>query len=228
NATVHHYRYLTALSPNNDWVDAEARPLLSLAGVASSLVDVLEASLTLYAPAGFTPRVQLVTLDPSRQWAVFTTNWTFAPAVAGNLTFQVVPSAPKSAIWRDFQVQSNPALSWEYWNGSSWWKLPHLTDSTGHLCNDGSVVFAVPADLQPTGVIGRNNHWIRARLVGGTYGGETYKIHIDGLGTADQTQTIDRSTASIGAPRVISLIVTYENDTKVFPKYVITRDNLAW
>ena len=77
-------------------------------------------------------------------------------------------------------------------------------------------------------MIGRNNLWIRARLVGGTYGGETYKIHIEGLNTADQTQTIDRSTASINAPRVISLVVTYVNDTTVFPKYVITRDNLAW
>ncbi len=228
NATVHHYRYLTALSPNNDWVTAEARPLLSLAGVAQPVIDALEASLTLYAPPGFTPRAQLVALDPSQQWAVLATNWTFTPAVAASLTFQVVPTTPKSSIWRDFQVQSNPALSWEYWNGSSWWKLPGLTDSTGHLCSDGSVVFAVPADLQPTGVIGRNNRWIRARLVGGTYGGETYKIHIEGLNTADQTQTIDRSTASIGAPRVISLVVTYVNDTTVFPKYVITRDNLAW
>jgi hypothetical protein len=77
-------------------------------------------------------------------------------------------------------------------------------------------------------VIGRNNHWIRARLVGGTYGGETYKIHIDGLNTADQTQTIDRSTASINAPRVISLAVTYANNNLVVPKYVVTRNNLAW
>jgi hypothetical protein len=172
--------------------------------------------------------VQRVALDPSQQWAVLGQNWTFTPAMGGTLTFQVVPSTPTSSTWRDFQVQSNPALSWEYWNGSSWWKLAGLTDSTGNLCNDGSVVFTVPTDLQPTGVIGRNNHWIRARLVGGTYGGETYKIHIDGLNTADQTQTIDRSTASINAPRVISLAVTYANNNLVVPKYVVTRDNLAW
>lgn len=228
NATVQHYRYLTALSPNDDWVNAEARPLLSLAGAAPPVVALLEASLTLNAPLGFAPRVQRVELDPSQQWAVLATNWTFTPAMGVSLTFHVVPATSTSSTWRNFQVQSNPALSWEYWNGTSWWKLSGLTDSTGHLCNDGDVVFAVPADLQPTGVIGRNNLWIRARLVGGTYGGETYKIHIEGLNTADQTQTIDRSTASVNAPRVISLVVTYVNDKTVFPKYVITRDNLAW
>ena len=147
NATVQHYRYLTALSPNDDWVAAEARPLLSLVGVTPSVMAVLQASLTLYTPPGFAPRAQRVELDPSLQRALFATNWTFAPAMGGSLTFQVVPATPTSSTWRDFQVQSNPALSWEYWNGTSWWKLSGLTDSTGHLCNDGDVVFAVPADL---------------------------------------------------------------------------------
>src|SRR5215208_5728575 len=52
---------------------------------------------------------------------------------------------------------ANPALSWEYWNGSSWWALDAGTfaDRTANLLLTGGVFFTVPADVRGTEVGGR-------------------------------------------------------------------------
>ncbi|MDY6818768.1 MAG: putative baseplate assembly protein [Halobacteriales archaeon] len=63
-----------------------------------------------------------------------------------------------------------PQLSWEYFNGAGWTRLPITADGTDRLRSDGEIRFTVPNDLQPTTVAGHDGHWIRARLVGGGYG----------------------------------------------------------
>ena len=68
-----------------------------------------------------------------------------------------------------------PALSWEYWNGRGWLSLT-VTDGTRNLLQNGEVTFIVPESMEPTEVAGQENFWIRARLVGGDYGRETFKI----------------------------------------------------
>ena len=65
---------------------------------------------------------------------------------------------------------TNPRLSWEYWNGVTWARLPGLDDGTNRLREAGTVSFEVPSDLEPTNVAGERGHWIRVRLVGGHYG----------------------------------------------------------
>ena len=70
----------------------------------------------------------------------------------------------------------NPQLSWEYWDGTAWWTIKGLVDGTGNFLFSGKVTFCVPSTLQPTDVVGRTSHWIRARLVGGDYGRESVTV----------------------------------------------------
>ncbi|MFA9416345.1 putative baseplate assembly protein [Natrinema sp. HArc-T2] len=63
-----------------------------------------------------------------------------------------------------------PELSWEYWTGSGWSRLPVLADETNDLQTAGRVRFSVPADIESTAVSGHESVWIRARLVRGNYG----------------------------------------------------------
>ncbi|MCS3499341.1 hypothetical protein M2189_001698 [Bradyrhizobium japonicum] len=227
------YEHLNLLpdANGNEWDDADVVPVLALAGMDSQLIDRLRGKDALRAIGAQPEYQEALAVDTTIQFAVLGKAWGQRPLPQGGpppkLKFSF--EAPEFGNWRwkRYQTPAYPALSWEYWNGKSWWQLP-VVDRTANLLQNEIVSFRVPDDFQPTDVIGRSNHWIRARLVGGTYGSESYKIHIDGVGKENQTQTIDRSTASINAPRVMSLVVTYENKKLVFPKYVITRDNLAW
>jgi len=60
-------------------------------------------------------------------------------------------------------------VSWEYWNGDGWDRLPLVSDGTEGLTAAGAVRFDVPTDLEPTRVSGHDGYWIRARLVSGAY-----------------------------------------------------------
>ena len=73
-----------------------------------------------------------------------------------------------------------PALSWEYWNGRGWLSLT-VIDGTRNLLTSGKVSFVIPKSIQSTEVAGQENFWIRARLVGGDYGRETFKIVKDAV-----------------------------------------------
>ena len=79
---------------------------------------------------------------------------------------------------RSMTSSTNPELSWEYWNGTGWWKLVVTRDETLNLKMSGKLEFKVPPDLAATDWSGRTNYWIRARLVGGDYGREKVSVAI--------------------------------------------------
>jgi hypothetical protein len=117
-------------------------------------------------------------------------------------------------------TSSNPALSWEYGNGTGWWKLDPIQDETLNLKRTGNVRFTIPADLRPMDWAGRMNHWIRARLVGGDYGREIVTIkNITG------GQTIERSTAGIRPPSVVKLHIAYKLCKHTRPDFVYAKDS---
>ena len=123
---------------------------------------------------------------------------------------------------------ANPDLSWEYWNGSNWWTLDAkgLRDTTANLLVEGGVFFTVPPDLAETDVGGRQNRWIRARLIGGDYG--QARVTVSTTGPADNsTQTVTRDLSAIRAPYIISLNLTYCAPTALAPETVLTFDNLG-
>ena len=124
---------------------------------------------------------------------------------------------------------ANPALSWEYWNGSSWWALDAGTfvDRTANLLLTGGVFFTVPADVRETEVGGRKNRWIRARLIGGDYGEARVTVETNELPGGKSEQEVKRDVSAIRAPYVMELKVGYCASELVRPEIVLTADNLG-
>jgi hypothetical protein len=121
---------------------------------------------------------------------------------------------------------SNPALSWEYWNGKGWWSLPIAADQTERLAITGVVKFTVPSDIAESDWAGKTNFWIRARLVGGDYGHEEVKVISEPIENGKKTQqTVERSTANIKAPLVLDLHLAYRICDEVPPAYVFAQDS---
>ena len=121
-------------------------------------------------------------------------------------------------------TSTNPALSWEYWNGKGWWGLDVSLDGTLNLKTSGAVRFDVPADIASSDWAGKTNHWIRARLIGGDYGREkitTTSKTVNGV----TEQTIDRSLDGIRAPSVVKLHISYRVCEGVQPAFVVAQDS---
>ncbi|SAK99728.1 hypothetical protein [Caballeronia ptereochthonis] len=193
-----------------------------------------------FAAQDIAPREQTVSgiLPPqSPARVVLSDAWTQRPASGAEMAFSVDTTL---ADWQPFtgDVSTNPALSWEYWNGAGWWKLDaarSLRDTTGNLKTSGTLQFMVPDDMARTNVIGRDSYWIRARLVGGDYGRERYTIvttppaNSDGTAPSEmQTQTAVLDTDDIHAPIVLQMTLAYQRDESVPPQHVISFDNGSW
>lgn len=129
--------------------------------------------------------------------------------------------------WRHVltDTASNPALSWEYWNGKGWWSLP-VRDGTDRLASTGAVKFTVPSDIAESDWSGKSNYWIRFRLVGGDYGREEVKvISKPGASTGETEQVVKRLTESIKAPQVLALHISYSMCDELLPKFLFTDDS---
>jgi len=116
-------------------------------------------------------------------------------------------------------------LSWEYWNGTSWSRLKLTKEETEHFKSSGTVEFVVPADLEKGDWAGKQDFWIRARLIGGDYGREDVTVHTKDLGGGVTEQTFDRSTKGIRPPVVISLKIEYRLCDRVKPTFLFTQDS---
>ncbi len=151
--------------------------------------------------------------------------WSALPAPGAGVTFVLDAAVGAWASSRG-DTAANPELSWEYWNGTGWWKLGNTNDETLHLKNTGRLLFNVPRDLAPTDWSGRTNYWIRARLVGGDYGRETVTVAISPPDNNGVThQTIERSSRDIHAPAVVKLTISYSMCENVLPDYVLTKNS---
>jgi hypothetical protein len=121
---------------------------------------------------------------------------------------------------------SNPALSWEYWNGTGWWSLEIVKDGTDRLASTGAIEFIVPTDIAESDWAGKTNFWIRARLVGGDYGHEEVKVIDKPVNKAGETEhVVQRSTANIRAPLVLNSNLSYSICTEVVPTFVLAQDS---
>ncbi|BBU33474.1 hypothetical protein BTHE68_72080 (plasmid) [Burkholderia sp. THE68] len=163
---------------------------------------------------------------PRPRWIALDAPWETRPNDA-NVPFVVDATLSEwTRVLSD--TSSNPALSWEYWNGTGWWRLPlgDDGDATHNLRNPGVVRFVIPDDLAPLVWSGRINHWIRARLVGGDFGEETVAVLTrpapDGNGTV---QIVQRTTEGVRAPFALDVSVTYEVTRAVLPSYLLTQDS---
>jgi len=120
-------------------------------------------------------------------------------------------------------ITSNPALSWEYWNGKGWWSLQVL-DGTRRLASSGDVTFTVPQDIAESDWSGKTNYWIRCRLVGGDFGREEVTVISKPGDPGETVQTVKRSTDGIRAPLILSLDIRYSICDALFPAFVLAED----
>lgn len=120
---------------------------------------------------------------------------------------------PGASVTLDFEaptesggtgVDPDPRLSWEYWDGDNWTRLPSLEDDTGALQSPGAVSFPVPTDLGSTTVAGQEAHWVRVRLVDGEYVTTTYQEE----GTSGTWEAVTEGTA----PRFGGVTIRYDED----------------
>jgi len=154
------------------------------------------------------------------------TPWVFPPATASGQAEFFVDTAVQPWTGQLADTTSNPALSWEYWNGTGWWSLDANDAGTQHLKRSGAVTFKVPADLRPTDWSGKTSHWIRARLIGGDYGREEVTVVTTPTSVPNETrQTIERNTDSIRAPYIARLHVSYAMENGVLPTFVLAQDS---
>lgn len=58
-------------------------------------------------------------------------------------------------------------VSWEYWNGTGWLKLPTASAADEIFAGDGkkTITFTCPMDIQEAWVNNQINYWIRARII---------------------------------------------------------------
>lgn len=210
----------------------QVRPLLNLQPATNGNWDVTLLDRSGLTFPGATPARQhgtVFSMDSSRhpQRIALDREFSVAPPPTGAGNAFVVDGAIDQWSRQLGDVSANPQLSWEYWNGAAWWKLPNVSDNTLHLKRSGVIEFTIPDDLQPTEWAGKNNHWIRARLVGGDYGQARTEVRTR-PGADDSTiQTIERFPNEINAPQVLTLRVFYAAGAAVLPAYVITEDNGA-
>jgi hypothetical protein len=69
----------------------------------------------------------------------------------------------------------DPVLSWEYWDGEGWLRLPGIAEHFSGIAAAGTVkTITIPSlpVIEKVKVHGRENHWLRVRLVEGHYGQE--------------------------------------------------------
>jgi len=152
------------------------------------------------------------------------TPWVIQPPIVGGQVSFVVDAAVQAWAGQLADTTSNPALSWEYWNGTGWWSL-NATDATQHLKRSGAITFKVPADLRPTDWSGKTSHWIRARLIGGDYGQEEVKVVTTPTSGGGTEQTIERNSDDIRAPYVARLHLSYAMKQGVLPTFVLAQDS---
>ena len=156
-------------------------------------------------------------------------NWTSRPLPQNAPTTFTIQF--NNLSWRHelIDTASNPALSWEYWNGKGWWSLD-VSDATQRLARSGALSFVVPADIAESDWGGKTNYWIRTRLVGGDYGREEVNVFTfpatdpvtQAVGTV---QTVNRSTAKVRAPLVLGIQASYSICKEMVPTFVQVEDS---
>jgi len=116
---------------------------------------------------------------------------------------------------------SDLTLSWEYWDGKTWNILKNLDDWTDRFLKTGtgSICFTCPTDIEKTNVNGKENYWIRVRIIHGDYGKEIVKEIVEG--------TYELSNENIHPPIIKRLTISYDIP-KQKTQYCLTKNNLDY
>lgn len=122
------------------------------------------------------------------------------------------------------EIDTEPRISWEYFDGSSWQVLLDGGDAVFHASTEQTTLsFTVPEDLESTAVMGREGFWIRGRLVAGEYVAITYE-HTENAEEPDESQrSIDGDPPSF---QTVGLEYSYLDE--VDPAQLIAKNALEY
>ncbi len=169
-----------------------------------------------FHPLGREPRQQDAFYIGARQ--AFTKAGATVEIRLGNVTEATV----------DFSI--DPDVAWEYWDGDAWSRLGlRETNPNGvrTLRESGYVRFRVPADLAETSVAGHDGHWVRARLVGGSYGRFEATEQTDSTNDTEEEYWV--TTHEVAPPKLDSVEVGYTGEGAVQPAaHLVSLNNLAY
>ncbi|MCK5013010.1 MAG: putative baseplate assembly protein [Candidatus Omnitrophica bacterium] len=136
----------------------------------------------------------------------------------------------QSNTWNEYrdpnETALTPTLSWEYWNRNGWIVLKSIKDGTSNLLKSGKITFDLPEDIDETKVAGQKSSWIRVRIVGGDYGKETFSLLEDR--DKGREQKVISTKNSIRPPIINKLTMSYSLETKQYPQYCLSYNNLEY
>jgi hypothetical protein len=124
------------------------------------------------------------------------------------------------------------AVTWEYWNGSTWTTL--TTAGTADFSADGTVTFTIPGSWAKTTVNGINAYWIRAQQTAASPATPATLLSIGRGSLAENTDVAYDlgSTSSDAKVRAVSgSTAVYEGEeikvTYTYPTYTAQITNIA-
>jgi len=139
---------------------------------------------------------------------------------------KVIPESEH--VWNEYkdpyETVLTPTLSWEYWNGKGWVALKGIIDGTTDLLKSGQITCDLPEDIDETEVSGQKSYWIRARIVGGDYGTETF--FLSQIANDSDAQQLISTKNSIRPPIINSLTISYA--IEAYPERCIAHNNLEY
>lgn len=203
---------------------------------ASALYDFVGRNLRITAGPG-QPRTHVIgNYLGSDRVAILRDDWTVRPTTDSSYEIEPIDA------WQIHEdanaLPITPQLSWEYWNSRGWVafleELHQFEDGTRNLLIDGKVIFILPQDLDLTEVSGQESYWIRARIIGGDYGRETYVLEERVKGANNEPQDIIKETkllpvkSTIRPPQIFGISISYELIESRFPDRCLTYNNLDY
>jgi hypothetical protein len=220
-------KYLTVAIVKNQGEDTTQLLKSDLAGLAHSSAESPTYTVVRSLAGGEVQRkiTNGVAASPPPIWRMLDGEWPDIPAdslasVVGDLHFD---GFSIEQLDRGYQ---NPELSWEYFDGRGWQRLRISKDETQNFASSGKIEFKVPLDLSPVDVAGQNGYFIRAQLVGGTYGQARYIVTTEGY-PPKTTQSIEVNTDDLHPPEILSVTASFSLDDEVPPETVVVENNGA-
>jgi len=95
-----------------------------------------------------------------------------------------------------------------------------------HKRRNLQLTFDLPEDIDETKVAGQKSSWIRVRIVGGDYGKETFSLLEDR--DKGREQKVISTKNSIRPPIINKLTMSYSLETKQYPQYCLSYNNLEY
>ncbi len=203
---------------------------------ASALYDFVGRNLRITDGPG-QPRTHVISnYLGSDRVAILRDDWTVRPTTDSSYEIEPIDA------WQIHEdanaLPITPQLSWEYWNSRGWVAfledLHQFKDGTKNLLIDGQVTFVLPQDPDLTEVSGQESYWIRARIIGGDYGRETYVLEERVKGANSEPQDIIKETkllpvkSTIRPPQIFGLTISYKLEESRFPDRCFTYNNLDY